>query len=77
MGNETSYSKRRRLKKKPVTYEAQVREHKRWHKEPRDGRASDNHTPSGDAEFLDVDDDTGRCNMCGQEFTGRSKKQKQ
>ena len=53
-------------KKKRVTYEDQVAAHKLWHESPREGRASSNHTPIGSPEFLDVDEDTGRCNMCGQ-----------
>jgi len=61
-------------KKKPVTFEDQTRKHKEWHESPREGRASSNFTPVGSPEFLEIDDDTSRCNMCGQEFTGRSKK---
>ena len=61
-------------KKKPVTYEDQTRKHSDWHESPREGRASSNHTPVGSPEYLEIDDDTSRCNMCGQEFSGRSKK---
>jgi hypothetical protein len=61
-------------KKKPVTYEDQTRKHSDWHESPREGRASSNHTPVGTPEYLEIDDDTSRCNMCGQEFSGRSKK---
>ena len=61
-------------KKKPITYEDQTRKHSLWHESPREGRASSNFTPIGSPEYLDVDEDTGKCNMCGQEFTGRSKK---
>tara|TARA_B100000029_G_scaffold68959_2_gene61368 strand:+ start:4007 stop:5227 length:1221 start_codon:yes stop_codon:yes gene_type:complete len=61
-------------KKKPVTFEDQTRKHREWHESPREGRASSNHVPIGSPEFLEVDDDTSRCNMCGQEFSGRSKK---
>jgi hypothetical protein len=61
-------------KKKPVTYEDQTRKHSEWHESPREGRASSNHTPVGSPEYLEIDDDTSRCNMCGQEFSGRSKK---
>ena len=61
-------------KKKPVTFEDQTRKHSDWHESPREGRASSNHTPVGTPEYLEIDDDTSRCNMCGQEFSGRSKK---
>jgi len=61
-------------KKKPITFEDQTRKHSDWHESPREGRASSNHTPVGTPEYLEIDDDTSRCNMCGQEFSGRSKK---
>lgn len=62
------------IKADDVDYDTQTSKHKEWHESPREGRASSNFTPIGSPEFLEVDEDTGRCNMCGQEFTGRSKK---
>lgn len=62
------------IKAEDADYDAQTKKHKEWHEAPREGRASSNFTPIGTPEFLEVDEDTGRCNMCGQEFTGRSKK---
>ena len=62
------------IKAEDADYDTQTKKHKEWHEAPREGRASSNFTPIGSPEFLEVDEDTGRCNMCGQEFTGRSKK---